>query len=151
MRTYEKGIVHEKGISLSEEELNWLSQKTANESEQILTFYKKYPQNKFAAHEVADILDIREGNARRSCTDLAQTDPNKKNYMDQWKQAPLIKLGDEHKVTRQFKSGRQVKVHCWVYNKDYGIEPQQSEVDEDGQASMFANPKVNAKNGVYSR
>jgi hypothetical protein len=142
-------------MTLSEEERSWMRDMAKSETDKVLALFRAYPRHKFPAHEVAKLTGIKEGHVKRSLTDLAQTDPKKENYMDQWGQPALIKLGKEHKVKRQVSPNRSVSVSCWIYNMNYKIKParlnQDPPTEADGQSKLFNDPPPQRKNGAFPR
>lgn len=145
MQNIQNGIIHEKGLTLSEHEREWMRDMNKAEAERILKLFRTYPSHKFDYRAVVNLTGIAKDNAKRALSDLAQDNPDKKNYMDEWNQPPLIKLGDDHKVKRKTKSGRTIRVHTWTYNEDYEVEPdrmrQEPALEEDGQGMLFSDSK----------
>lgn len=141
MREYKNTFIHEKGLTLSRHERQWLNDMAGAEQQEILGIFKLYPNHKFPIHQLEQLTTIPKDHIKRCVTNLAQTDPEKPNEMDEWGRPRLNKLGDEHKVARRTQSDRTVHVHTWTLNEEWGTEPRRLQEDppreEDGQGVLF--------------
>lgn len=118
-------MIHESGNALDAPDRERLQSQAETEEDKILSFLKCRRGEAFAAFEIADLLWVREGNARRALSNLSGSI---RRHVDDYGNYPLVKRTDLKK--RDPRTG--VRVCTYQYNPRYGVlparEPVQSEL-----------------------
>jgi len=120
-------MIHDPNDTLEAPDREALERQAQSEEERILQLMGCRRSECFAAFEMAALLDIREGNARRALSNMSGS---LRRHADQYGNFPVLKRIDVKR--RDPSSG--VRVCTYQYNPKFGLSPAP---DQQGQAEMF--------------